>query len=210
MSYINTLTQQYPISEAEIKRMYLQTSFPVPFKAPELFAWVFPTPQPTHDPVTQYVVESTPILVGDTYQQAWEIKALDSETIASNLVTNKTTLIQRIDSDADVIYSAALGNRATEYQQAEEQAKSYQDAGYTGAVPAYVQTWATATGKTAQWAADNIVDTAEAWRNAQIAIRGKRLALKEKAKAAMTHVELDAIQAEWAGFVTYIKGVLGQ
>lgn len=36
--YINKNTNQYPVTEADIRAEYVNTSFPVPFVAPELQA----------------------------------------------------------------------------------------------------------------------------------------------------------------------------
>lgn len=118
-------------------------------------------------------------------------------------------LIRQIDADADAIYTAALGNRATEYAEAEAQAQSYAEAAYTGAVPAYVQAWADATGNTAQWAADSILATATAWRTAQTAIRTKRLAHKEAARRAADFDALDLVKSSWTAAVHAIRAQLG-
>lgn len=127
----------------------------------------------------------------------------------SRLADEISSACRRIDSDADAIYQAVMGNRATEYAQAEADASAYKAAGYSGQVPAYVQAWATAKGKTAQWAADDILATAASWRTAQAAIRQNRLASKEAVRKAVTVEEVNTAMATWAGFVTYIKGQLG-
>lgn len=136
--------------------------------------------------------------------EPWSVEEMTAFMTAQILI-----LIKAIDADADAIYAAALGNRATEYAQAEEQALAFRDLAYTGTVPAYVQSWATATGNTAQWAADNIIATSDAWRMAQIAIRAHRLDYKEQARKATTQDELDMVSATWAAFVTSIKAQLG-
>ena len=85
MSYINTETGKYNISEAEIRALYPNTLFGTPFKAPEPFAWVFPSPQPTYDSLHEYVAEIDPVLTSKGhYEQAWEIKPLSPEQIAIN------------------------------------------------------------------------------------------------------------------------------
>lgn len=118
-------------------------------------------------------------------------------------------VVKQIDSDVDTIYTAALGNRATEYAQAEAEAQSYKDCGYADDVPAYVQAWATATGYSAAWAADNILTTAAAWRTAQTAIRANRLACKEAARNASDVAALTTVATEWQAFVVAIKAQLG-
>lgn len=114
-------------------------------------------------------------------------------------------LIRQIDADADAIYIAALGNRATEYAEAESQAQAFKDAGYAGDIPAYVQAWADATGKTAQWAADDILATAAAWRTAQTAIRANRLACKEAARKAEAFETIEAVTAQWQAFIVAVR-----
>lgn len=74
MNYINTATGEYPVSESTIRAAYPNTSFPVPFVAPEGYVFVFPTPQPEFNPVTQRVQETTPMLtVKGHYEQTWEV-----------------------------------------------------------------------------------------------------------------------------------------
>lgn len=118
-------------------------------------------------------------------------------------------LVNEIDNDADAIYSAALGNRATEYAEAEAQAQVFADVGYAGSVPAYVQAWADASDETAKWAADDILATAGAWRAAQIAIRTKRMTAKAGARAAAEIDRLEAVKVEWKAFVVAIRAQLG-
>ena len=137
------------------------------------------------------ILPSRPIPMGQTIQDLVRLAVLS------------------IDSDADQIYAAALGNRATEYAQAEADATGYKAAGYTGTVPGYVQAWAEATGKSATWATDNILATAAAWRAAQAQIRSNRLACKEAARSATTMKQLTAAQDRWTVFVTAITAQLG-
>jgi hypothetical protein len=71
-----------------------------------------------------------------------------------------------------------------EYRLAARQAAAYKQAGYSGAVPAAVQSWATAKGWTATQAADDILATEAAWMAVLAAIRNIRLPAKEQARAA--------------------------
>lgn len=125
------------------------------------------------------------------------------------LADRVAALVRQIDADADAIYTAALGSRATEYAEAEAQAQAFKDAGYAGAAPAYVQAWADAKGQTAQWAADDILATAAAWRAAQTAIRANRLARKEAARNAADVAALATVTTAWQAFVVAIKAQLG-
>jgi hypothetical protein len=116
-------------------------------------------------------------------------------------------LVRQIDADADAIYGAVLGNRGPEYTLAETEALAYQAAGYSGTVPASVASWATAKSWTATQAADDILATAMAWRNAMNLIRATRLSLKQAALG-----DEDARRAAkslWDSFVAGIKTQLG-
>lgn len=130
------------------------------------------------------------------------------EAVAMHAATAARLLI-RIDTDTDAIYGAVLGNRAQEYVLAEKDAAAYKADGYTGSVPASVQGWATAKGWTGPQSTDDILATAASWRLAQGALRSNRLLRKEQARVAATSEALDAIAAQWAGFVAAIRGQLG-
>jgi len=79
MNYINTTTGEYPVSESMLRLAYPNTSFPVPFQAPEGYVLVFPAPQPEFNPVTQRVQETTPMLtVKGHYEQQLEVQELFS------------------------------------------------------------------------------------------------------------------------------------
>lgn len=85
MAYINLVTKQYPIQEQDIKNETPNTSFVTSFVPPENYAWVFPTPQPTIDPLAQYVVEQKPIFTEKGFwEQQWQVQEFDPETVAKN------------------------------------------------------------------------------------------------------------------------------
>lgn len=121
----------------------------------------------------------------------------------------KDAFIKQIDTDADAIYTAVIGNRQTEYQLAESEANSYKTAGYAGTVPSSVQCWASAKNQTAQWAADDIIATATAWRGAQAAIRANRLQRKEDVRNAATAAQLSTAKQSWESFRATIRSQLG-
>lgn len=118
-------------------------------------------------------------------------------------------LVKQIDADVDAIYQSVIGYRATEYAEAESQAKTFKEAHYVGEVPVCVQGWADAKAKSAQWAADDILATSAAWRTAQAYIRTQRLAAKVAAGAAEDEAALGAVKTAWAGLVTAIREQLG-
>ncbi|MBK9348570.1 MAG: hypothetical protein IPN06_20270 [Burkholderiales bacterium] len=119
---------------------------------------------------------------------------------------NRVGLMLQIDADTDAIYRAVEGDRTTEYLRAEEEAKAFKEANYTGTVPDSVASWASAKGESATWATDDILTTATGWRQAQSSIRATRLSCKEQARTAN---DLAPIAAQWAGFVVAIKTALG-
>lgn len=99
MSYIHKLSGQYPLTEWDIRAANPNTSFPAPFKAPDDYAWVFPTPQPTYDSITHGVREIAPALSSKgEYEQQWEVYGLDSEQVAENIESAKTRLIDAATS----------------------------------------------------------------------------------------------------------------
>lgn len=76
--YINTQTLQRT-SESDIRAAFPNTSFPVPFVAPEGYALVFPSPPPEFNPITQRAQETAPLLTAKGhYEQQWEIVELFS------------------------------------------------------------------------------------------------------------------------------------
>lgn len=134
---------------------------------------------------------------------------LHAHTDSAVLAAKKAELILKIDADADALIAQVIGQRGLEYLEAEKQAAAYITANYTGAVPAFVQSWATAKNQTATWAADDIAATAAAWRNAQASMRANRLQHKEAARNAADAAALDAVSASWEAFLVAIKTQLG-
>lgn len=126
-----------------------------------------------------------------------------------SLAQNTTALISKIKADANKIVGDTVGNLSNEYTQAKADADAYKGAGYTGAVPSSVSSWATAKGWTATQACDDILGAAANWQGAQAAIRSNRLARTEAGKACTTQAQLDTVTAQWAGFVAAIRSQLG-
>lgn len=92
MNYINTtdLTQH---SEQAIRALFPNTSFPVPFVAPEGYAYVFPAPA-TYDPVTQTATETTPeqTVLGH-WEQRWTVTDKSAEVIAAEAEAKRIAAI---------------------------------------------------------------------------------------------------------------------
>lgn len=58
----------------QIRELFPNVSFPVPFVPPNNFAPVFPVPQPSYDLVVQVAIEGKPVLTEKGhYEQSWNI-----------------------------------------------------------------------------------------------------------------------------------------
>lgn len=131
---------------------------------------------------------------------------------AAVLAAAVAAFLRQVDADTDSIYAACIGNRQSEYDQAEADALAYRAAGDTGTVPASVQSWATAKGWTATQATTDILATATLWRSAQASIRAARLLRKEGARNAEDTADaaaFDVAKAAWGSSVTAIRTSLG-
>ena len=121
----------------------------------------------------------------------------------------KNAFMLKIDAGIDAIYAKVVGNRFAEYQDAATEAKAFKDTLYLGTAGTSVTSWATVKAKTNQWAADDILATATAWKGVQAQMRSVRLAHKEQARNASVYAQLAPIEASWAGTLTAIKTALG-
>jgi len=142
--------------------------------------------------------------------QNGELIAPTQPTASQQLAEEQTSLCVQIDSTADAVYVAIGGpspGRLAEYQQAEADALAYKAAGYTGTVPATVACWVTASGMTAQAAADNIIATATAWIACLQTIRAARLLGK---KAVTSAASIADAQAAADSAIADIKAVQAQ
>lgn len=92
MLYINTQTLTYPVREYDIRLAFSNTSFSRPFKAPEPYASVQPTSQPTYDAITQSVAEGAPTQQGGNWVQTWVVTNLDQPAIDANVGAAKARL----------------------------------------------------------------------------------------------------------------------
>lgn len=98
MAYINNITNEYPISEQDIRNLFPNTSFPQVFSPPEEYSFVFPTPTPSYDILTQYCIEDTPIFTNkNVWEQQWVLIDLDLEQISINQETNRLQVQQSIE-----------------------------------------------------------------------------------------------------------------
>lgn len=82
MDYINTTTNDYPITLADLRAAYPMTLFPSDFAdAFEDYAPVQPTAAPQHDAATHKAVELPPVLMEGQWHQAWDVVSLTPEEI---------------------------------------------------------------------------------------------------------------------------------
>ncbi len=159
-----------------------------------------------------FAVHITLLFVGGhyTYVDAeWALTEIGLAKATASLLESKTKATYKIDSDVDSLYGILVGNRASEYTLAEAQAKSFAEADYEGTPPDSVQSWADAKGWPATTAADDIIATANAWRQAQGMIRAQRLNRKEQIRVAITIAQVQAVLAAWNMFLSAIKQNLG-
>jgi hypothetical protein len=76
----------YPYAYAMFRAANRNVSFPAEVTDERLAEFgihaVVPTDPPSHDAINENVVETTPVLVGDVWTQAWEVVAANAEDIA--------------------------------------------------------------------------------------------------------------------------------
>lgn len=106
MAYLNLTTNEYPLSEHQIRLANPNVSFPAIFKAAG-YTFVFDKPKPNIDPITQYVVELPPVEINGHYEQTWEILNFSADIIAENQHTESLRITQRIESNKDSLWKAA-------------------------------------------------------------------------------------------------------
>lgn len=153
--------------------------------------------------IAGYSVESVP----DETQPGWlregaEWRAPTTPATADDIAA----AIKEVDAlcDAKRNRYISVGSLVVEeYRLAARQAAAYKQAGYSGAVPAAVQSWSTAKGWTATQAADDILATETAWMAVLAAIRAIRLPAKEQARAATDRATL-------AGVLAGVRAALAQ
>lgn len=107
MAWINTSTLEYPLSESDIKRANPNTSYPAVFAPGEPYAFVFPTPQPEHNPVIRVAREIAPAQLQDgSWQQQWEVAPRFTEYTDEQGVTHTVE-----EQEAAAIAAAASERR---------------------------------------------------------------------------------------------------
>lgn len=106
--YINTTTNQYPISEQDIRNSNPNTSFSNPFNPPEEYQVVFPAPIPDYNPISQFIREISPELtILGSYEQRFEVVDLDAEQIAINEDNKAAEVTKRLADKYQSLWAAA-------------------------------------------------------------------------------------------------------
>lgn len=135
----------------------------------------------------------------------------NQEEIDIELTDRKTSLIKKFENDTDSLIREIVGERAFEYELAEMEAMAYKAAGYPEIdVPASISSDAIANGYSNTIACNLILTMATNWRTVQSALRANRLLSKANTKNALTVEELNTIEANWDGFLIYIKQQITQ
>jgi len=118
MNYINTSTQQYPVTFDLLCLLFPNTSFPPgDFEPPAPYAVVHPSEPITCDPVTQQVVDGTPVFSGGKWVQGWQIierfatlTERDAATAASQAATEANRVASLWQSAHDYEYAQVSGS----------------------------------------------------------------------------------------------------
>lgn len=97
--FLNLKTNQYPVTEQQIRLENPNVSFGIPFRPTEDYAVVFPAPVPAYDVIAQVVTEGTPVLTSKGhYEQQWIISDLPEEQIQANQAAAQAELIKQFDA----------------------------------------------------------------------------------------------------------------
>jgi hypothetical protein len=132
---------------------------------------------------------------------------------AVDMAALKDTALARTYADVDKVTFDAVGNRVEEYKDAEAAARAYVAAGYTGDADSDISSYArhnpTGMEQTSQWAADQIIARADAFRAAQKAMRAKRFECQAAMRAATAPEGLAMAVQDWDGFITQTRADLG-
>ena len=83
---------KYPVYEQDIKNLFPNTSFTIPFVPPDEFVEVVDTPQPEIG-VFEKVVELSPIFVDGSWIRQWEVQSISDEEKLI-LTTNKEIMVR--------------------------------------------------------------------------------------------------------------------
>lgn len=200
------------MNESELRAYFTDTILPAVLTPENLDGFdidvLVQTPMPPLTPSTYAEVRSVEYIDGQWHWK-WEVVQRTADETTDILTARRPSMLLMVDRDVDDIYAKVIGNRAVEYTMAEADAQEFKNNGYMGEVPESVLDWATPKQQTAQWAADDILATAAAWRASVVEIRRARLKFKESVRTAVNLDDLEAAQQEWFTFNSQIRAALG-
>ena len=78
---------EYPVTPAVLQQRYPYTSFTNPLNPEDLVEFgvvqVTQSPQPAHDETVEYLQETTPVFVNDTFSQQWAVVPYSEEYLST-------------------------------------------------------------------------------------------------------------------------------
>lgn len=109
MNYINKITGDYPVTEADIRLANPSTSFSTPFMAPEEYAVVFAAPIPTFDPMKEMVRETVPLKSAKGHwEQVWVVETLPTEAVEVNLSSARAAQWEAIKARREIVKAGGV------------------------------------------------------------------------------------------------------
>ena len=117
-------------------------------------------------------------------------------------------MLAQVDTDTDALYQQTLGNKGSEYEATEAQARVFEAAEWQGTPGELVRVWAEIKGWSDQQAAEDILRGANRWRATQVSIRAARLRAKETLRTASDSAGIDSAYATWLQFLAHIPSEL--
>jgi hypothetical protein len=174
--------------------------------------------EPLPGPFRYYRLQGPPALPpqpAPTYRLLWMGFDSDPEWVeVAPLAELRAAAIGKTYSDVDAVYDAAIGRRATEYANAEAAAREYLGADVkpelvSGYIAGHARSNPTGQQQTNEWAAQQIIDRADAFRWAELQMRNVRFDRQADMRAAATPEELAVAVGEWDSFILRLRSTLG-
>lgn len=131
---------------------------------------------------------------------------------SADLALLKASAIEKTYADVDAVILAAVGNRAEEYKDAEAAARAFLASGDGSSVDVTVSSYAlynpTGQVQSNEWAAEQIIQRADAFRAAQKAMRAERFARQAQMRAVAAPAELAVVVEGWEAFIAAVRADL--
>lgn len=136
----------------------------------------------------------------------WSVQSKPADVLAQEFAAFKQRLVTALDNLVLAVYQKPI-TLAREYQAREEEAQAYKDAGYSGDVGPYLQTFADNAGMTVHAATDLILKQAIAFRTAEPELAELRMR-KYAIQLATTEAEAVAVYNQASNAVKEIAATL--